>query len=75
MTCYNDDDTKAPQDVCLEFTGADSLEADTLKVSCYVLDEDHNYELAREEIFTAAEFKIYLKMSIFSTWMVKVEPV
>lgn len=75
MTCYNDDDSKAPQDVCLEFTGADSLAADTaLKVSCYVLDEEHNYEPVREEIFTAAEFKICLKMSLFSTWMIKVEP-
>ena len=38
----------------------------------YLLDEEHNASLVREEIFTAGEFSSYLTMTNFSTYLLRI---
>ena len=45
-----------------------------VKVSCYLLDDDKDLELVREEIFTSNEFVSYVKMSRCSTYLLKILP-
>ena len=69
LTYYNEDDTLPAEQVKVDFTGVVGAK----KVLCYVLDEDHDLTLTREEIFTADHFSLYLTMPLHSTVMIKIE--
>ena len=69
LTYYNEDDTLPAEQVKVEFVNAGGAK----KVCCYVLDENHDLELTREEIFTADKFALYLNMPLHSTVMIKME--
>lgn len=43
------------------------------KASCYVLDEEHDLELVREEVFTANDFAMYLTMPLNTSVLIKLE--
>ncbi len=70
LTYFHDDDTLEDKDVCLAFAGA----AQPVKISVYVLDETHDCELSKEEYFSSSNFKMYMKMSLFSVCLILVEP-
>ena len=41
----------------------------------YLLDQEHDMELVREEITTAKDFAVYLKLLLFGTYLVKLLPI
>ena len=41
----------------------------------YLLDENHDCTLVREEIFTAKEFASYLKLGLYSSYLIKIKAV
>ena len=66
------------------FNDEDSTPADTLKLEMknfpvgsavraeyYLLDEEHDMKLMREEIFTAQNFAAYLELPLFTSYLVK----
>ena len=66
---YNDDDNAGAKDVKVTFKNVDNKNG--VRVEYYLLDGEHDCELVREEIFTATEFSAYLKMTNFSTYLIK----
>ena len=67
LTYYNDDDTLGDKDVRLTVSGAEGEQ----KAEIYLLDADHDMTLMSEQYFTAEKFTLHLKMSLFSTVLVK----
>jgi len=45
--------------------------ANGVKASYYLLDNDHDAELVREEIFTASDASAYLTMPLFGSYLIK----
>lgn len=70
LTHYSDDDSTAEETVRMEFRNANNSKP--IKVEYYLLDSAHKCEPIREEIFTASEFASYLKMPLFSTYLLKI---
>ena len=70
LTHYSDDDSTAEETVRIEFRNANNSKP--IKVEYFLLDAEHKCELMREEIFTASEFASYLKMPLFSTYLLKI---
>lgn len=69
VTHYDDNDATETKTVKLNFAGFGKK----VKTEYYLLDEEHDMELMREEIFTADEFASYVKMPIFTTYLIKFE--
>ena len=69
LTYFNDDDNAVSKQVVLECTSP--AQGKKIKVQCYLLDENNDMTLSREEIFTADTFNIYLNMNLFTTYLVK----
>ena len=67
---YNDDDAAPEKTVKVEFKNVKNT--GKVKLEYYCLDENHDCELVREEIFTANEFSAYVKMSNYSTYLLKI---
>lgn len=71
VLAYFNDDVSAPEKtVKVEFKNVKN--GGKVKLEYYLLDEDHDCELVREEIFTANEFSAYVKMSNYSTYLLKI---
>ena len=71
MVAYYDDDDSAPaRDVKVTFQNVENKNG--VKLEYYLLDEEHDCVLVREEIFTATEFSTYVKMTNFSTYLFKI---
>ncbi len=68
LTNYSDDDAIPTEEVKLELKNS----KDRVKVEYYCLDEDHDAELVREEIFTSSDFALHISMPRFSTYLVKI---
>ncbi len=69
VTYYEDKDEDVKRDTKLTFTGLSGKK----RALVYVLDEENDLTLTREEVFTADEFAIYLTMPKFSSVLVKIE--
>ena len=69
LAYYNDVDASPEKDVKVTFKNVDN--GSGVRLEYYLLDEDHDCELVREEIFTATEFSAYLKMTNYSTYLIK----
>ena len=69
LSYYTDDDSAADKDVRLAFTHADGAK----KVTCRVLDAEHDLVPVREEIFTADTFALQLHMPLHSSVMIQIE--
>ena len=67
---YNDDDDAAAKDVKVTFKNVENKNG--VRLEYYLLDEDNDCTLIREEIFTASEFSAYVKMTNFSTYLFKI---
>ena len=69
ISYFNDDD--APEKtIKLEFKNVENPNG--IKLKYYCLDEKHDCELVREEIFTSTEFAAYIKMTNYSTYLLKI---
>lgn len=66
---YNNDDDAPAKQVVLECKNPEK--GKRIKVQCYVLDDNNDMELSREEFFTTDEFNIYLNMGLFTTYLIK----
>jgi hypothetical protein len=67
---YNDDDNASAKEVKVTFKNVDNKNG--VRLEYYLLDENHDASLVREEIFTASEFSSYVKMTNFSTYLFKI---
>ena len=70
LTYYSDDDTAPEKTVKVEFKNVENKGG--VRLEYYCLDEMHDCELVREEIFTAADFAAYIKMPRCATYLLKV---
>jgi hypothetical protein len=70
ISYFNDDDVAPEKIVKVEFKNVENPNG--VKLEYYCLDETHDCELVREEIFTATEFASYLKMSNCTTYLLKI---
>ena len=70
LTYYNDDDSSPAKDVKVTFQNVENKNG--VRLEYYCLDANHDAELVREEIFTATEFAAYIKMPLFSTYLLKI---
>lgn len=64
---YNDDDETDAKTVTIECENASG----NLNAEYYILDENHDLELVREDFFTTEKFNIQLKMNLFTTYLIK----
>jgi hypothetical protein len=70
LTYFNDDDNAPEKTVKVEFKNVENAAGVRLEYWC--LDETHDCEPVREEIFTATEFAAYVKMPLNSTYLLKI---
>lgn len=71
MVAYFQDDDEVPEKtVKVGFKNVKNTNG--VKLEYYCLDESHDCELVREEIFTANEFSAYIKMSNCTTYLLKI---
>lgn len=71
VTYYKDTDTAPEKEVRITFAG---LPAGAHKAAFYLLDEEHDAALIREEIVTGQTVSFYLKMRLFTTILADVSP-
>ena len=70
LSYYNDDDNAASEkQLKVSFSGVESKNG--VRLEYYLLDENHDAELVREEIFTASAFAAYLKMPLHGVYLLK----
>ncbi len=72
LSYFNDDDDAPEKEVKVSFTNAENVKG--VRLEYYLLDETHDAELIREEIFTASNFAAYVKMPLHSTYLLKAVP-
>ena len=70
LSYFNDDDHAPEKTVKVEFKNVENKGG--VKLEYYCLDAEHDCELVREEIFTSGEFAAYIKMPLFSTYLLKI---
>ena len=70
LSYYNDDDTAPEKTVKVELKNINNKNG--VRLEYYCLDESHDCELVREEIITANDFVAYIKMPLFSTYLLKI---
>jgi hypothetical protein len=70
ISYFNDDDNLGDKEVKVEFKNV--ANDGKVKLEYYVLDENHDCELVREEIFTSTEFSAYIKLPIYTTMLLKI---
>ncbi|MBQ8375124.1 MAG: hypothetical protein IJX98_06110 [Clostridia bacterium] len=69
ITYYDEDDSKAAKEVkvCIQ----NAVNGDRVKAEYFLVDENNDLKLLREEIFTANEFAAYLPMTLHSTYYIR----
>lgn len=70
LTHYNDSDDIPAKDLTVNISNALRGENGT-RVEYYLLDDNRDGELVREEIFSADTFKLHLRMNLFDTYLIK----
>ena len=70
LSYYTDDDNAPEKTVKVEFKNVSNT--GTVKLEYYCLDENHDCEIVREEIFTSSNFASYIKMPRCSTYLLKI---
>ena len=70
ISYFNDDDTSPDKEVTVNLKNVENC--GKVRVEFYLLDEDHDAELVRTEFFTSSEFSVHLKMTLFSTYLLKI---
>lgn len=72
VSYFNDEETQPEKQIKINFKNTDGKER---KISYYLLDETHDNELVREEIVCQKNFSSFIKMSLFSTYLIKIEEI
>ena len=70
ISYYNDDDNAPEKTVKVEFKNVENKNG--VRLEYYCLDENRDCELVREEIFTSSDFASYIKMTLCSTYLLKI---
>ena len=70
LSYYNDDDAAPEKTVKVEFKNVENKNG--VRLEYYCLDDTHDCELVREEIFTATDFAAYIKMPRCATYLLKI---
>lgn len=70
VTRYDDNDEADVKDIAIDFSTEKTCKKITIEY--YVIDENHNLELVREEYFSSPSFRVYIKMPNFNTYMLKI---
>ena len=70
LTYYNDDDSTAGEPVRLEFEGIKSENG--VRADFYLIDDDHDGEWVKSELFTAESFACLVNMKLYDTYLVKI---
>lgn len=71
MLSYFNDDVSAPEKtVQIDFTNV--VNTNRVRLECYCLDENHDCELVKEEIFAGTDFTTFIKMPLYSTYLLKI---
>ena len=71
MLSYFNDDVSAPEKT-IEIQFKNVKNTGKVRLQYYCLDEDHDGELVREDIFTGNDFSTYIKMPLYSTYLLKI---
>ena len=69
---FNDNDDAPAKDIKVEFKNVNNQNG--VRLEYYVLDENHDCSLIREEIFTSTEFAAYIKLPVYTTYLLKILP-
>jgi hypothetical protein len=69
LTFYNDDQENEEKNICIEVSVANSF--DCIRAEFYLLSEDKDMELVKEEFFTSERFNIRLKIRSYESYMIK----
>ena len=73
VVSYFDDNENAPEkEVKISF---ENMGAKKRKVSYFLLDENHDAELIRDEIVTGESISSYIKMPLYSVYLIKIEDI
>lgn len=72
LTFYNDDIEDGEKNVCIEVYGANSHGC--VRAEFYLLGENTDMELVKEEFFTSERFNILLKIKSYESYMIKFKP-
>jgi len=70
LSYFQDDDNAPEKTVKVEFTNVKNTNG--IKLEYYCLDENHDCDLIREEIFTSTNFAAYIKMPKCATYLLKI---
>lgn len=70
LTYFRDDDSAPEKTAMVEFKNVKNPNG--VKLEYYCLDELHDCELVREEIFTSNNFAAYIKMKNCTTYLLKI---
>jgi hypothetical protein len=69
LTFYNDGIEDGEKNICIEVSGANS--DGCVRAEFYLLNENQDMELVREEFFTSERFNIRLKIKSYESYMIK----
>ena len=72
VTYYDDNDSNAEKEKTVKVSMSNAVNPRGIRLEYYLLDENNDCALTREEIFTANEFSSYVKMTNFSTYLFKI---
>ena len=70
LSYFSDDDNAPEKTVKVEFKNVENKKG--VRLEYYCLNADCDCELVREEIFTSAEFASYVKLPLYTTYLLKI---
>ena len=73
VTHYQDLDEADAEDVCLKIEGMNAENG--IRAEFYLVDEENNCKLVREELLASNVFSLHLKMKLFDTYLVKLSAI
>lgn len=73
VTYFNDDDNSPDIETKVNVSGFG--EGAEVMAQYYILDENHDLELVKEEIFTADKFSLCLKLPLYASMLIKLKTV
>lgn len=73
LTHYNDDDTTPTKTVKIDMSGFAGENG--VKAKYYLLDEDKDLELVREEMFTAEGYSAVIDVTLFGSYLITLEKI
>ena len=71
LNYFDDDEKEAKQEICIDVKNLGLT--GPAKVEFYLLDETHDATLVREETVTGSDVKLYVPMTLFSAYLIKIK--